>query len=49
MKHNAEQEGISKDYERKKLGNNATSINNGYALNEFARMDQGKEEMQRNK
>lgn len=39
MKHNAEQEGISKEEERRKNGGgNSTSA--GYTINEFAKMEQ---------
>ena len=47
MRHNAEQEGIKAEHEKEKLGANTTTVN-GLALNEFARMEQGKEELQRN-
>lgn len=46
MKHNAEQEGIRDEYERQRNG--GTTTTNGYALNEFARMEQGREQLQKN-
>ena len=43
MKHNMEQEGLEKEYERQKNGKNSMTVN-GLAINEFARLDQANAE-----
>lgn len=43
MKHNMEQEGVSAERKRKELGDNSSTVN-GVAINEFAKMEQRKQE-----
>ena len=43
MKHNMEQEGVTAERKRKELGDNS-SVVNGIAINEFAKMEQKKQE-----
>ena len=46
MKHNEEQEGITKEHERKKLGDNVSTVN-GMNINDYARMEQGTKNLQK--
>jgi len=48
MKHNEEQEGITKERERQKLGSNATTVN-GININDYARMEQNAKDAQKRK
>jgi len=48
MKHNEEQEGITKERERLKHGGNSVMVN-GESVNYFAKMDQNANEAQKNK
>ena len=43
MKHNAEQEGIAKEAERARNGGNTSTVN-GIGINEFAKMEQARQE-----
>ena len=48
MKHNEEQEGITKERERQKHGGNSVMVN-GESVNYFAKMDQNANEAQKSK
>ena len=48
MKHNEEQEGITKERERQKLGANTTTVN-GININDYARMEQNAKDAQKRK